>query len=110
MSEELKERLEHILGMCTGRHTCWWDQKRKELSMGEVYEYSKDLQFASEQLGALLELFESYVLEIVGEDEKYLTRNFPQSTKFLKNAGIAIRNELRAEQRSRLESQETEGV
>jgi len=103
MSEELKEKIEHILGTCKYTHhgDCWWSDRYSELKKSGVEEEYREGKIGDLQPQALLELFEQYVLEIIGEDETHKDK----TELFKTHVALNARNELRREQRSRLESQ-----
>lgn len=82
MSEELKEKLTEFLDVC--------------LIPSITLESALD---------SLLELFEEYAKEIIGEDEPMKITSGEAIKGMIQESWVNSRNQLRAEQRSRLESQ-----
>ena len=102
MSEELKESINKKLGYVSSIFMSQ-DVKGTEIVMP-----TEELEEVSDQL---LQLFESYAKEMIGEDENYQTSISPTMFDVEKKAvkhRAETRNKLRAEQRSRLESQKKE--
>ena len=112
MSEELKEKIKEIQGHCHHKwnEKCWYEDtlvkiREEEQAWDEDY---VDRRLSDEQDKALLELFESYLQEVIGEDEITEESGYGVSGTSPRTKGeerALIRTLLKQEQRSRLESQ-----